>query len=90
MRMHSAANRMDSMLDDLLAFSRVNTWDTNREMLDLNAIVSQAKSTLAEKIETAKATVNVEKLPNYFGVPFQFRQLFIHLFDNAVKFREAS
>lgn len=88
-RMHGAASRMDGMLDDLLAFSRVNTWESKRELLDLNSIVSQAKSTLSEKIEEANATIVVDPLPSHQGVAFQFRQLFIHLIDNAVKFRKA-
>jgi len=85
-RMYAAAQRMDSMLDDLLTFSHVNTWDTKREPVDLNAVLSQAKSGLNGLVEETDATFACDALPTYNGVPFQLRQLFINLLENAIKF----
>jgi PAS domain S-box-containing protein len=85
-RMQGAARRMDLMLDDLLTFSMVNTWETQRETVELNGVVSQARTTLIDKVEEANATIVVGSLPNYPGFVFQLRQLFIQLIDNALKF----
>jgi signal transduction histidine kinase len=56
--------------------------------VDLNAVISQAKSTLNTKIENANATIAVGKMPIHQGVAFQLRQLFVQLIDNAIKFRK--
>jgi signal transduction histidine kinase len=85
-RMQLAAQRMQQLIDDLLAFSRINTTDHKFEKADLRIIVEEVKTELKDTIEEKHATIKITKLCAANIITFQFRQLIYNLISNALKF----
>ncbi len=88
-RMQLAAARMQQLIQDLLAFSRVNTTDRVFETTDLNTIVAEVLTDLEEAIQEKHATVDAVGLGSANIIVFQFRQLMYNLIGNALKFSNA-
>lgn len=85
-RMHSAANRMSTLIDDLLTFSRVARTEPRRQPVDLAMTLQDVMSDLETRIADTKAMVKVGKLPTVMADPTHMRQLFQNLIGNAIKF----
>jgi light-regulated signal transduction histidine kinase (bacteriophytochrome) len=85
-RMQLAASRMQQLIDDLLAFSRINTTDHQFEKKDLNIIVDEVKNELREIILEKNAMIEAIELCPANIITFQFRQLMYNLISNALKF----
>ena len=85
-RMQLAAGRMQQLIDDLLAFSRINTTDHKFEKTDLNLIVEEVKNELRDTIQEKHATIEATELCSANIIAFQFRQLIYNLISNALKF----
>lgn len=79
--------RMQELINDLLAYSRVGTRGGSFGPTDLEPIVQRVLATLAPAIEDSGATVTCDKLPTVYGDPVQLGQLFQNLIGNALKFR---
>ena len=84
--MQNAAQRMRTLIQDLLAFSRLNKSERKFEKQDLNKIVNEIKVELNLKIKEKHASIEVGKMCELNIIPFQFRQLFHNLLSNALKF----
>ncbi len=85
-RMQLAARRMQQLIDDLLAFSRINTTELVFENIALNSIVDEVKNELKDTIQEKKAIVEYSELGSANIIAFQFRQLVYNLISNALKF----
>ncbi len=85
-RMQLAAGRMQQLIDDLLAFSRINTTDHKFEKTDLTLIVEEVKAELKDTMQEKSATIESSELTSANIIPFQFRQLMYNLISNALKF----
>ena len=85
-RMQLAAGRMQQLIDDLLAFSRINTTDHKFEKTDLNFIIEEVKNELRDTIQEKHATIEATEICDVNIIPFQFRQLMYNLISNALKF----
>ena len=81
------ASRMQKMITDLLAFSRVTTRGNDFAPTDCNALLAEVLANLQFVIAEAAATVTYDELPTVNGDATQLRQLFQNLIANAVKFR---
>lgn len=81
------AKRMQALINDLLAFSRVNTKARPFENTDTAQIVATAKLHLQLAIEESGARITEGELPVVAGDATQLLQLFQNLIGNAVKFR---
>ncbi len=85
-RMNNAAQRMETLINDLLSFSRVTRSDLKFEPTDLNQIFSEVIADL-DAVERTKAQIDLpDKLPSIEAIPSQMRQLFQNLLNNALKF----
>jgi PAS domain S-box-containing protein len=82
-----AAQRMQALIDDLLAYSTNTMQGEAFAMVDLNATMEEAKCNCQEMLEESRATLDVAPLPVLWGISFQLRQLFENLLSNAVKYR---
>jgi PAS domain S-box-containing protein len=85
-RMHSAANRMSTLIEDLLTFSRVARTQPRRQSVDLPVTLQDVTSDLETRIADTGAKVRVGRLPVVTADPTHMRQLFQNLIGNAVKF----
>jgi len=85
-RMQLAAGRMQQLIDDLLAFSRISTTELKFEKTDLNIIIEDIKTELKDTIQEKHATIEAPELCPANIIPFQFRQLLYNLISNALKF----
>lgn len=87
--MIDGANRMQQMIEALLAYSRVTTKEIIFEDVDLNEAVEQIRSfELAVRFEETGACMSVpESLPTIKGDPAQIRQLLQNLLGNALKYQ---
>ncbi|GAT69676.1 bacteriophytochrome-like protein [Planomonospora sphaerica] len=81
------AKRMQSLISDLLDFSRVGRAGGDLVPLDVAVPLDAALENLASQIEEAGATVTRDDLPRVLGNRAQLTQLFQNLVGNAVKFR---
>lgn len=87
-RMQDAAQRMSTLINDLLTYSRVTSKAKPFEDVDLEQIVREVLNDLEIRIEELGATVEVELLCGLKADPVQMRQLLQNLISNALKFHE--
>ncbi|HRH41931.1 MAG TPA: PAS domain S-box protein [Pyrinomonadaceae bacterium] len=86
-RMRHAARRMQTLIEDLLTFSRVTTKAQPFVQVNLEEITKEVLSDLEVRIEQVGATVELDSLPMLDADPLQMRQLMQNLVGNALKFR---
>jgi len=79
------ALRMQSLIQDLLAFSRVGRNGSGR--VDCNAVMEEVLMTLGPAIQEGGAVVTHEKLPEVWANRSQMAQVLQNLVGNAIKFR---
>ncbi|MBK5278792.1 MAG: PAS domain-containing protein, partial [Bacteroidia bacterium] len=85
-RMQRAAKRMQQLITDLLAFSRVSTSERKFERTNLDLIVADIKNNFKDIIEEKKATIESSGLGEVNTIKFQFYQVMQNLIGNALKF----
>jgi PAS domain S-box-containing protein len=83
------AVRMQRLINDLLAYSRVNTQVKTHEILDSHAVLGEALRNLSAAIEENRAIVSNDDLPTVRADAIQLSQLFQNLIGNAIKFHSA-
>jgi PAS domain S-box-containing protein len=81
------ATRMQDLINDLLAYSRVSTKGKEFKATDCNKVLEQILQNLRFTIEDAHAEVTWKPLPTVMADESQLRQLFQNLISNAIKFR---
>lgn len=81
-----AAARMASLIDDLLAFSRMGRTELNKRVVPLNSLIKEVINDLRAETENRDIDWIVKPLPNIFGDAALFRQAFFNLIENAVKY----
>ncbi|HXG48613.1 MAG TPA: ATP-binding protein [Methylomirabilota bacterium] len=86
-RMQNASARMQTLINDLLTFSRVISASQPFVPVDLNAVIKEVLCDLEVRIEQTRAIIEVGPLPEVQADPLQMRQLFQNLIGNALKFQ---
>jgi PAS domain S-box-containing protein len=86
-RMQKAASRMQTLINDLLAFSRVTTKAHPFAPIDLAEVTREVVGDLEARIEQVKGRVEIGVLPVVDAEKLQMRQLLQNLIGNALKFR---
>jgi signal transduction histidine kinase len=79
--------RMDRLIDDLLAYSRAGQRPASFVPVDLNQVMREVLADSAALARDANVVIAVGPLPMVAGDYTQLRQLLQNLVDNAVKFR---
>jgi len=82
------AERMQKLIEDLLAYSRVDRKGKPFKLVDCNKILEKALKNLELAIKETNAIVRNSKLPEVMGDETQLLQLFQNLISNAIKFRD--
>jgi PAS domain S-box-containing protein len=88
-RMQNAAARMRTLINDLLAFSRVIRSSEPFVPVDLGQVTKEVLGDLEVRLEKTGAKVEVAQLPSIDADPMQMRQLMLNLLSNALKFQTA-
>ncbi|KAB7730491.1 response regulator [Rudanella paleaurantiibacter] len=86
-RMQAAANRMSTLIRDLLSFSRISTRQEAVAPVSLAHILQDVLADLEVTIQETGAQMHIEPLPTVPGDRSQLRQLFQNLIANALKFQ---
>ncbi|MFI8260780.1 MULTISPECIES: sensor histidine kinase [unclassified Streptomyces] len=81
------ANRMQTLINDLLDFSRVGRVHHDPEKIDLDTVLERTLAALSVGIEEAGASITHDPLPALVADPTQMGMLWQNLIGNAVKFR---
>lgn len=87
-RIMGSAKRMDDLIQDLLAFSRVSRADIQFAAVNLGAIVEGAMKDLAATIEETRAKITLEPLPSVYAHGQTLGIAVQNLLSNALKFRK--
>ena len=81
------ANRMQQLIQDLLAYSRVGSSHREPSTVSLEQVFDRATANLRAAIDSSGATVTHDPLPEVLGDETQLTQVFQNLIGNALKYR---
>ncbi len=81
------AKRMQALIDDLLAFSRVGRLERDPVLVSCASALSQARVNLTAEIRGTKAVIETTELPAVRAEFSLLTSLFQNLIGNAIKFR---
>lgn len=80
------ASRMQRLINDLLAYSRVTAQSQGYEPVDCNELLEEVLSNLQVAVEESRAFVTHDPLPTVMADGRQLGQLFQNLIGNGLKF----
>jgi light-regulated signal transduction histidine kinase (bacteriophytochrome) len=83
-----AGQRMQTLINDLLEFSRVTTCASAFAIVNANALLDQALANLKLKIDEEGATITRDPLPSVNVDPSQIVQVLQNLIGNAIAFHK--
>jgi len=84
--MRDASTRMQSLIRDLLGYSRTTTSEGKFELTNLNTVIELVKKDFTEAIAEKNAIIKVVGVCDLQVIPFQFHQLIHNIIGNALKF----
>jgi signal transduction histidine kinase len=87
-RIQKAAERMQTLITDILTFSKISVDKPAFIESDLNALISEILTEMDEDLREKKAKVIVDKLPVLYVNPSLMKPLFHNLIGNALKYRK--
>lgn len=82
----SSADRMKTLIHDVLAYSQVSESGQSFKLIDLNTVLEDIKEDYEIVISQKAAIITSDHLPFIEAVPLQMGQLFANLLSNALKF----
>ncbi|MBX9634797.1 MAG: hypothetical protein K2X44_07420, partial [Magnetospirillum sp.] len=82
------AKRMATLINDLLAFSRVGRNETPDEPCDAQALAQAAADSLGTAVAECGAAISIGSLPKVWCRPAELQSVFQNLMGNAVKYRD--
>ncbi len=83
------AERMERLISDLLAFSRISTKDVRLAEIDMGGLVETVFDELRPNTESKNLRLVMNALPVGYGDASMIRQVIVNLLSNAIKFTEA-
>lgn len=87
-KIRTSANKMQTLLIDLVNYSRTIKGDKVFENTDLKELVYHVIDDLSSDIEEKKANIDLGALPTVKVISFQIEQLFINLISNSLKYSQ--
>ena len=81
-----SAKRMGTLIDDLLAFSRIGRAETQKALVNLEQLVQEAVNEVRPDADGRKIHWTIGALPSFYGDRSMFRLVLVNLLSNAVKF----
>ncbi len=86
-KVNHTAIRMQSLIINLLTYSRIDNRHENFEEVNINIVLEKVLEDLAVPIQDARVVISFEELPTVKGVAYQLEQVFSNLISNAIKYR---
>ncbi len=81
-----SAQKMDQLIDDLLAFSRTGRTEMRSQPVDLNKLVSSVQQKIMAMEKDRDIMWEIEPLPTVEADPSLLRQVWVNLLSNAIKY----
>jgi PAS domain S-box-containing protein len=81
-----SAKRMGTLIDDLLAFSRIGRAETRETMVSLEQLVKEVQNEVWQETEGRNIIWKIGPLPNLYGDRSMLKLAFVNLISNAIKF----
>jgi len=81
-----SSRRMQSLINDLLNFSKQAASPSDFKEVDLNVLIKDVITELEIEIEKTEAQIHLAVLPVINAVPSLIRQVFYNLLSNAIKY----
>lgn len=88
-RMKDESYRMQTLIEDLLAYTRTGTTERIFKRTDLKEVVAEVKEEFADVLAHNQGTIDVGPMCLVNVIPFQIRQLLQNLISNSLKFAKA-
>lgn len=85
-RMNLSASRMQTLLLDILKYTRLKHTDDAFDAVNLNDIIDELRDEMSETINEKSTVIQSEQLPNVKGISFLLKQLFANLIANSIKY----
>lgn len=85
-RMNNAANRMQTLLIDILKYTKIQHTNESFETVDPESVLREVFADLNEAINERSAVINLGKLPAIYAIPILLQQLFSNLITNSLKY----
>jgi light-regulated signal transduction histidine kinase (bacteriophytochrome) len=81
------AKRMQTLINDLLDYSRIGTRGKKFTEVDCQDVVDRALEIMRENVTQCEAVISVGEMPEVIGDENQLVQVFQNLIGNALKYR---
>jgi PAS domain S-box-containing protein len=81
-----SAKRMGTLIDDLLAFSRIGRAETRETMVSFEQLVKEVQSEVWHNTEGRNITWRIGPLPDLYGDRAMLKLALVNLISNAIKF----
>jgi PAS domain S-box-containing protein len=81
-----SAKKMGSLIDDLLAFSRIGRTETRETVVSLDQLVKEVMTDLQPETGGRNVAWKIGALPNLYGDRSMLRLALVNLVSNAIKF----
>ncbi len=82
------ARQMNTLLDDVLHYSKLDNHEVELEFVNLNVVISRVLNQLTHQLKGIEAEIEVDEMPLVYGTEVLMVQLFQNLISNAIKFRK--
>ena len=89
-RMRSAADRMQTLIQDLLAYSRTSVQERSFTKTKISDIIDEVKEDLEEDFDGESSSITIINDCEIDIIPIQFRQVLFNLISNSLKFKKAN
>lgn len=85
-RMNNSASRMQTLLVDILKYTRLKHTQSSFETVDLNEVINEVEADLPEAMGDNNGKIIKSELPNVWGIQFLLKQLFTNIITNSIKY----
>ena len=89
-RIENSAFRMQQLIRDLIEYSRTDVHEKIHEKIDLAVIIDEVKELLSEEFEQKQVHIIYNSICEISVVPVQFRQVFLNLISNSIKYAKTN
>lgn len=87
-KMQAACERMQNLINDILAFSKIAISKESLVLTDLNAVIDEVLADMDMQVHEKNAQITVHKLPMLHVYPNLMKPLFQNLLNNSLKYSQ--